>query len=192
MLVQCMMTRFSSPTAWTALWICRIVDIPVETIIGFPVPRTCFSKVMVREGRRRNLIGRRIELFHEIDGPLVPYRDHPADPFLPAVGIDLPVLLQAEFHPVAILKIGDVTPRSLPHLSLLRRRRGYVGSSLLEFHSIRAGVDRGIDDLFGDLQVAVVIDSHLSDDVGRLPIAHGPASKAHLTIHLPVSRSEAS
>src|SRR6185503_3052654 len=44
-LVQCIIIRFSLPTVSTAVWICPIVDMPVERMRGFPVLRTYFNKL---------------------------------------------------------------------------------------------------------------------------------------------------
>src|SRR5258708_15984315 len=45
---------------------------------------------------------------------------------------------------------------------------GHLQLPLLEFHRVGAALDRGIHELLGDREIAVVVDADLGDDVTRL------------------------
>src|SRR5687768_1146123 len=145
---------------------------------------------MIGERRRRHFVGRCIELLHEIDGGLVPYGDHPVDLLLPAIAVDLAVLLLVEFNLVTILQIGNVTPRRLAHLFLLFGRCGHIRCTLLELDRVCTCMRGRIDDLLRDIDVAVVIDTHLCDDIRRMTVAQFPIPKLDLTGHSYFSLSD--
>jgi hypothetical protein len=55
--------------------------------------------------------------------------------------------------------------------------------ALLEFDGIGAGVDGCVNHLFGDVEVAVVVDADFGNDVGWVPITDFAAAKLHFTGH---------
>jgi hypothetical protein len=150
---------------------------------GFAGAAHIAQQVVIGQRGGRNLVGRGVELFHEIHRRFVPDRDQPGDVFRTAIALDFLVLCLTEFDLAAVLQVGNVSPGRLAHLLLLVGRRTNFRGALLELDRVHAGLDGGVDHRFGNFQVAVVVDADFGDDEGRMAIANQAVPDFDFTSH---------
>ena len=96
---------------------------------------------------------------------------------------DALVLGAAELDPLSVVEVGDVSPWGVPHAVPLVRRDRRLGVPLLELHGVAPGLRGGIDELFGQGHVAVVVDADLGHDVGGVALPHRPVPDPNLARH---------
>src|SRR5271157_250022 len=84
---------------------------------------------------------------------------------------------------MTIFQVGDITPRRFTHLFLLFRRSRDLGRALLEFNRIDTSMNCRINNLLGDLDITIMIDSDFSDDIRGMPIADHSIANFDFTSH---------
>ena len=151
--------------------ICSSVDMPVDRMTGLPVAASAAQQAEVGDGRRRDLVGDDVEVLEEVDRRLVPRRREPVEPAQGGVVADLDVLVAVELDAVAVLEVGHLAPRRLARHALHVLGRRDLRRALLELDRLRAGVGGDVDELLGDLDVAVVVEADLADHVGGVAVA---------------------
>src|SRR5690606_15691656 len=125
----------------------------------------CAQQLVVGEGGGGDLVGGDVELLQEGDGLGVPRGGEPGDALLPAVGVDLAVLLLAELHAVPVVDVGHPAPGGVAFDVPLVARGADLRGALLELDGVAAGFGGGVDQLERVLDVAVVVDADLAGDV---------------------------
>ncbi len=127
---------------------------------------------MIGQAGRGNLISYRIECFHKVNRGFVPDGHEPGDADFFGVCIDLTVLFETELHFPAVIQVGDVAPGCLPHHILLFGRRGNLRGAFLKFHRIHAGMVGSFHQLFGNFDIAVVVDADLRHNIHQMALSH--------------------
>src|SRR5215211_8251417 len=94
------------------------------------------------------------------------------------------VLLCVEFNLIAIVQICNIAPWFFTHLFLLFEGCGNSRRALLKLDGINTGVDRRVDHLLGNVQIAVMIDADFRNDVSRMTIPHPAVSNLYFTRHV--------
>jgi hypothetical protein len=118
---------------------------------------------MCRE-RRGDLVVRRLVRLDEREALEIPGGGEPLDAAPAAVAVDLVVVLAAQLEAFLLLACRR-PPRALARRVELLLRVDDVDRPLLELDGIATGVDRDVDQLFRDLETAVVVDPDFRDDV---------------------------
>gem|GEM_PF-4065765 len=135
-----------------------------------PLRHRVLQEPGVRQGRRSDLVARRLELIDEVDAPLVPARSEPLDSVLLAVGIDLLVLLVPELEPSLEVTVRR-TERVLPGPFELLGGVHHVDVALLELDRVAASRNRRVDETLGDTHIAIVVDADLGHNVHRMVVS---------------------
>src|SRR5262249_27045149 len=91
------------------------------------------------------------------------------------VAIDFLVLSAPELDTVAVVEVGHNSPRSLAHEVTLLRQHTKIRRAFLEFDCIASAEHCRVDQFFGDLNIAVMVDPDLRDDVNGITFADWPA-----------------
>ena len=115
---------------------------------------------------------RRVELLHKLKRRNIPRRGKPIQAELAAITVNFFVSGLVEFDLVAVFEVRDVAPRRVAHLVALMLRDAQLRRPLLELDGIDAGMFGSSNELFGDLQAAIVVDANFSNDVSGVPLTH--------------------
>ncbi len=131
--------------------------------------RDVLDERKIREVRRSDLVSREVAGFEKIDARAIPRRAHCRNLPRSAVIEQLAelVVAQLEFDQQRndVLQSLLAVPRLVDDLFPV----GFPEFALLELDRVRACVDRRIDELLRDVEIAVVIDADFGDHVAWLP-----------------------
>ena len=103
----------------------------------------------------------------KIDGAFIPAGGEPEDAFIPAVGINNPILIKAEFKAAFEVTVGR-TKGVFSGLEQLFRGIDQVNGPLLEFNGLATGVNGRVNQLAGGIDVTVMIDADFGDNKTRV------------------------
>src|SRR5262249_49184433 len=108
------------------------------------------------------------EVLHEIHRRLVPARREPHDAPVAAMTVNGLVIGAGELDSPLVIDVGHSTPGRVALDLPLVARHAELGRALLELHGVAPGERGAVDELLGELERAVVVDSDLGDDENRL------------------------
>src|SRR5690606_9714688 len=83
---------------------------------------------------------------------------------------DVIVFLLPELHAVFVLDIGHAAPGRVAHHALLGLGHRHVRIPLLELCAVPIAGEDAVDQLFGDLDVAIMVDADLADEIRFLEV----------------------
>ncbi|MDB4992180.1 MAG: hypothetical protein JWL75_425 [Parcubacteria group bacterium] len=147
------------------------------------------QQVVVRQGCRRHLVARRVEVFEEVDRGRVPGGGEPQDAAFAAIRIDLRIFVMRQLDGLLLVAVrGRAEPVGREALDAFRRehatlhgqldhvlghrtrRREFlrrvdeVHRAFLELDGIAAGGNRDVDQFHRVFDIAVMVDADLGDD----------------------------
>src|ERR1041385_5220053 len=129
----------------------------------FALARYLLQQLLVHDHGRGDLVVTQVELAQEFLAFQVPRGGEPLDAFRLAVAADLLVVVQVELETFLLRALG-VAPRAFARRVQKFSRVNEVQRALLELDRIGAGIRRNVDQLPGDVEVAIVVDADFSDD----------------------------
>ena len=105
-----------------------------------------------------------VRLLHELDGVQIPTRRRPENLLFAAVLIDFVILVASELDFVAVLHVCDIAPWGLTAVASVLGRHAQFGIPLLKLYGVATCADSDVNQTFGDIEVAVVVQADFRND----------------------------
>jgi len=119
-----------------------------------------------------DFISNGVIFLQEIHRRFIPYRGEPIDPHFTGIAVNLIIFGFIKLNLVTVFKVSDVSPGGFTHLIALFGGYAQLWGALLKFHGVNAGVFACFNKIFGDTNIAIVINTYLGYDIGRMIIPH--------------------